>query len=74
MQVTPYLYFKGACESALKFSESCGLGGVFANSSDEGAPVAERTGDSAWRERCCYVFLKAQDFGCAPPTGLTRNP
>jgi hypothetical protein len=26
MQVTPYLYFRGACEDALKFYQSCGLG------------------------------------------------
>ena len=25
MQVTPYLYFKGECESALRFYEACGF-------------------------------------------------
>ena len=28
VQVTPYLYFKGNCESALRFYEACGLGKI----------------------------------------------
>lgn len=32
MRMTPYLYFKGQCESALRFYEACGLGQIRAGS------------------------------------------
>ena len=33
MRLTPYLYFRGDCESALNFDENCGLAG-FSRSDD----------------------------------------
>ena len=29
MRATPFLYFKGDCESALQFYQACGLGKIF---------------------------------------------
>ena len=57
MQATPYLYFKGVCESALEFYETCGLGKIQELRRYEGTPMAERDGP-AWREKVLHsVFV-----------------
>ena len=53
MQLTPYLYFRGACEDALKFYESCGLGSIKLLQRYEGTPMAERDG-GAWRDKILH--------------------
>jgi uncharacterized glyoxalase superfamily protein PhnB len=44
MQFTPYLYFRGDCESALNFYENCGLGRIQEIRRYEGTPMTERAG------------------------------
>jgi PhnB protein len=57
MQVTPYLYFRGACEDALKFYQSCGLGAIRELRRYEGTPMAERDG-GAWREKVLHSLFE----------------
>jgi PhnB protein len=53
MQVTLYLYFRGACEDALKFYESRGLGSIKLLQRYEGTPMAERDG-GVWRDKVLH--------------------
>ena len=57
MQFTPYLYFKGDCESALKFYETCGLGKIQEIRRYEGTPMAERDG-AAWRDKVLHSVFE----------------
>jgi PhnB protein len=41
MRATPFLYFKGDCESALQFYQSCGLGEIVELRRIEGTPLAD---------------------------------
>jgi PhnB protein len=57
MQVTPYLYFKGTCESALKFYETCGLGRIEEIRRIGGTPIEKRDGRE-WRDKVLHsVFV-----------------
>jgi PhnB protein len=67
MQIAPYLYFKGACESALQFYESCGLGGIGEIRRYAGTPAVQRFGPE-WADRCCIAFSRDQEFGSTPRT------
>ncbi len=42
MKLTPYLYFKGDCEEALRFYAACGLGDVRDLRRYQGTPAAAR--------------------------------
>src|SRR3954453_9261630 len=53
MQATPFLYFKGNCESALQFYEACGLGKIVELRRSEGTPLAERDGPS-WNQKILF--------------------
>ncbi len=53
MQVSPYLYFRGACEQALRFYEASGLGAIRVLRRYEGTPLAERDG-GAWRDKILH--------------------
>jgi PhnB protein len=57
MQMTPYLYFRGACEEALKFYQSCGLGAIRELRRYEGTPMAERDG-GAWRDKVLHSLFE----------------
>ena len=57
MQMTPYLYFRGACEDALKFYQSCGLGAIRELRRYEGTPMAERDG-GAWRDKVLHSLFE----------------
>jgi PhnB protein len=72
MQVTPYLYFRGACEDALKFYEASGLGSIKLLQRYEGTPMAERDG-GAWGTRFCILCSRVQAFGCLQATVRTRS-
>jgi PhnB protein len=57
MQTTPHLYFRGACEDALKFYQACGLGEIRLMRKYEGTPMAERDG-GAWRDKVLHSLFE----------------
>jgi PhnB protein len=73
MQVTPYLYFKGTCESALQFYEACGLGKVRALRRYEGTPMVERDG-AAWREKVLHSVFEGPGLRLCASDGPDSEP
>ena len=73
MQMTPYLYFRGACEDALKFYQSCGLGAIRLL-----RRIKERRWPSATAARggirFCIPCSKVRAFGCSRATVRTSEP
>ena len=57
MNVTPYLYFKGNCEAALGFYESCGLGRVTELKRFAGTAMADRDGP-AWHDKVLHSVFE----------------
>lgn len=53
MRMTPYLYFKGACEDALTFYAACGLGRIVDLRRYAGTPMEDRDG-GAWRNKVLH--------------------
>jgi PhnB protein len=50
MKMSPYLYFKGACEEALTFYAACGLGKIVELRRYAGSPMEAHDG-GAWRDK-----------------------
>lgn len=73
MQVTPYLYFKGACEDALKFYEACGLGAIRELRRYEGTPIAERDG-GAWRDKILHSLFEGPGLRLFASDGADSEP
>jgi PhnB protein len=73
MQVTPYLYFKGQCESALKFYESCDLGGIRELRRYEGTPMVERHG-AEWREKVLHSVFEGPWLRLCASDGPDSEP
>jgi uncharacterized glyoxalase superfamily protein PhnB len=66
MRATPFLYFKGDCESALQFYEACGLGKIVELTRIEGTPLAERDGPPGIKGYC-FLASRVQDCVSAHP-------
>jgi PhnB protein len=73
MQITPYLYFKGSCEAALKFYESCGLGQIKELRRYEGSPMAERDG-GAWRNKVLHSLFEGPGIRLFASDGPDSEP
>jgi PhnB protein len=73
MQVTPYLYFRGACESALEFYEACGLGKIEELRRYEGTPLAERDG-AAWRDKVLHSVFEGPWLRLCASDGPDSEP
>ena len=73
MQVTPYLYFTGACESALRFYEACGLGRVREVKRYDGTPMAERHG-AAWRDKVLHSVFEGPGVRLCASDGPDSEP
>ena len=73
MQIVPYLYFKGACESALKFYEACGLGKITEIRRYEGTPMAERDG-AEWRDKVLHAAFDGPGFRLYASDGPDSEP
>jgi PhnB protein len=73
MQITPYLYFKGDCESALKFYEACGLGTIRDLRRYQGTPMAEREG-GAWREKVLHSLFEGSGLRLFASDGPDSEP
>ncbi len=73
MRFTPYLYFRGACEEALKFYEACGLGAIVLLRRYEGTPMAERDG-GAWRDKVLHSVFEGPGLRLCASDGPDSEP
>jgi PhnB protein len=73
MQVTPYLYFRGACEDALKFYQSCGIGEIRLLWRYEGIPMAERDG-GVWRDKVLHSLFEGPGLRLFAGDGPDSEP
>ena len=73
MQVTPSLYFKGSCESALKFYEACGLGKIESLRRFDGTPMVERHGE-AWRDKVLHAVFVGSGLRLYASDGPDSEP
>ena len=73
MRLTPYLYFRGACEEALKFYEACGLGAILLLRRYEGTPMAERDG-GAWRDKVLHSVFEGPGLRLCASDGPDSEP
>ncbi|MGA7121617.1 MAG: VOC family protein [Polyangiaceae bacterium] len=73
MRMTPYLYFKGQCESALRFYEACGLGQIRELRRYEGTPLGERE-SGAWRDRVLHSVFEGPSLRLCASDGSDSEP
>ena len=73
MQVTPYLYFKGTCESALRFYEACGLGRITELRRIEGSLLEIRDG-AAWRDKVLHSVFEGPGLRLCASDGPDSEP
>ena len=73
MQLTPYLYFKGDCESALKFYAACGLGEITELRRYAGTPMADRDG-GAWRDKILHSVFEGPGLRLSASDGADSEP
>jgi PhnB protein len=73
MQMTPYLYFKGDCESALKFYAACGLGEIRALRRYEGTPLEARDG-AEWRDKVLHSLFEGPGLRLYASDGPDSEP
>ena len=73
MQVTPYLYFKGTCESALRFYEACGLGRITELRRFEGSPLEIRDG-AGWRDKVLHSVFEGPGLRLCASDGPDSEP
>ena len=72
MKFAPYLYFKGNCESALRFYEACGLGQIQELIRYEGTPIEAR--DGAWREKVLHSVFEGPWLRLCASDGQDSEP
>jgi PhnB protein len=73
MQIAPYLYFKGACESALQFYESCGLGGIGEIRRYAGTPAVQRFGPE-WADKVLHSLFEGPGIRFYASDGPDSEP
>jgi PhnB protein len=73
MQLTPYLYFKGQCEAALKFYAARGLGEIKELRRYEGTPMSERDG-GAWRDKILHSVFEGPGLRLCASDGADSEP
>ena len=73
MQVTPYLYFKGTCESALRFYEACGLGRITELRRIEGSLLEIRDG-AGWRDKVLHSVFEGPGLRLCASDGPDSEP
>ena len=73
MRYTPYLYFKGACESALKFYAACGLGEIREIRRYRGTPMEQRDG-AQWRDKVLHSVFEGPGFRLYASDGPDSEP
>jgi PhnB protein len=73
VRFTPYLYFKGTCESALRFYEACGLGKITELRRIEGSPLETRDG-AAWRDKVMHSVFEGPGLRLCASDGPDSEP
>jgi PhnB protein len=73
VRTTPYLYFKGDCEAALRFYEACGLGTIRELRHYEGSPMAARD-SGAWREKVLHSIFEGPGLRLCASDGPDSEP
>jgi PhnB protein len=73
MRMTPYLYFKGACENALAFYTDCGLGKVIDLRRYAGTPMEGRDG-GAWRDKVLHSLFEGDGVRFFASDGPDSEP
>jgi len=73
VRTTPYLYFKGGCEAALRFYTSCGLGEIVELKRYEGTPLAERDGGT-WRDKVLHSLFEGPGTRFFASDGADSEP
>lgn len=73
MRMTPYLYFKGACEDALTFYAACGLGKVVELRRYAGSPMDGRDG-GAWRDKVMHSLFEGDGIRFYASDGPDSEP
>ncbi len=73
MKLTPYLYFKGDCEKALRFYESSGLGAIRDPRRYEGTPMAARAG-AAWDSKVLHSEFEGPGVHLFASDGADSEP
>ena len=73
MRMTPYLYFKGACENALAFYTDCGLGKVMDLRRYAGTPMEGRDG-GAWRDKVLHSLFEGDGVRFFASDGPDTEP
>lgn len=73
MKATPYLYFTGSCEAALRFYATCGLGSIKELRRYEGTPMVERHG-AEWRNKVLHSVFEGPSFRLCASDGPDSEP
>jgi len=73
MRMTPYLYFKGACEEALAFYAGCGLGKTVDLRRYAGTSMEARDG-GAWREKVLHSLFEGEGIRFYASDGPDSEP
>jgi PhnB protein len=73
MRMTPYLYFKGACEDALAFYAACGLGRIVDLRRYAGSPMEGRDG-GAWRMKVLHSLFEGDGVRFYASDGPDSEP
>jgi PhnB protein len=73
MNTTPYLYFRGSCEAALRFYEQCGLGTIKELRRYAGTPLAERDGP-AWFDKVLHSAFEGPGIRLYAADGPDSEP
>jgi PhnB protein len=73
MQFTPCLYFKGACEDALRFYEACGLGKIQELRRFAGTPMEQRYG-TAWSQKVLFSVFSGPALRLCASDGPDSEP
>jgi PhnB protein len=73
MQIAPYLYFKGACEAALRFYEACGLGKIREVRRYAGTPALERLGPE-WADKVLHSLFDGPEIRLYASDGPDSEP
>jgi PhnB protein len=75
MQLNPYLYFNGQCETAFKFYERCLGGKIVRMLTHEGTPAAEQV-PPEWHKKILHARLVVGDtvlMGSDAPPGRQQE-
>jgi PhnB protein len=73
VQITPYLYFKGACEAALQHYAACGLGRIVELRRYAGTPLAARD-RAAWDDKVLHAVFEGPGVRLCASDGPDSEP